>query len=298
MGLFRNYLPLLAFAALFRDDPALRDTPHAVVRKDVEHLLAEADAASAHAPARARTEALFAVCAFVDEAILTSQWQGRTEWARVTLQRTRLGTVNAGMEFYEHCRALLREAPPVILPRPDGRPAPPTHSPAADETAPVPFSEYLRRRNRDRDAILTDVPATLAVPDVDTAEKPVSTVVPQQSAPVEEAWREEVLCLYGACLSMGFAGRYHDTAEQHLLREVALASLERAVGGRVSLHQRTLSPEAYYMPEPGAPRTRPWLSSALALAAPILGTILLYTVYEHTLDACLAQWVAALAGRF
>ncbi len=292
MGLFRNYLPLLAFAALFRDDPALQHVPHAVVRDDVERLLTEADAASADAPVQARSEALFAVCAFVDEAILTSRWEGRTEWARATLQRTRLGTVNAGMEFYEHCRALLQTTPAVVLPRPGARADASTDGPAANDAAPMPISEYIRLGNKGKNASLTKVP------DGGAGKKPVSTVVPEKPLSVGEGWREEVLCLYGACLSMGFAGRYYDAAEQHLLREVALASLERAVGGRVALHQRTFSPEAYYMPESDGSRKRPRLFRFLGLAVPALATFLLYSVYDHVLDVCLARWLTALGGRF
>lgn len=95
---------------------------------------------------------------------------------------------------------------------------------------------------------------------------------------------------------MGFAGRYHDATEQHLLREVALASLERAVGGRVSLDQRALSPEAYYMPESDGPHKSFWLSCSLALAAPALATFLLYKAYDHVLDACMARCLTALGG--
>ncbi|MDO5484181.1 MAG: DotU family type IV/VI secretion system protein, partial [Desulfovibrionaceae bacterium] len=267
--------------------------PYAVVRSDVERLLHEAETASADAPPEARQEALFAVCAFVDEAILTSSWQGRQEWARATLQRTRFGTVNAGMEFYEHCQELLQSGPPTLL----------KTTQTADDAAPLTvsggtssFSEYLRHRHANRAEKIFFTPQN--IPQDTARQLPVSTAIEDdpQKALSFVPWREEVLCLYGACLSMGFTGRYYDDAARETLRDVALASLEQAVGGRVTLHQRTLSPEAYCMPEVSGPRKGQWFSYALILAVPVLSTFLLYKAYEHTLDAYVAQWIAALGG--
>ncbi len=50
--------------------------------------------------------AKFAVCAWVDEAILTSSWEGRMEWLKQPLQRRFFNTTNAGEEFVERLRKL------------------------------------------------------------------------------------------------------------------------------------------------------------------------------------------------
>ncbi len=52
--------------------------------------------------------AKFAVCAWVDETIMLSDWEGRIEWGARPLQRRHFDTTNAGEEFFEH----LDELPP------------------------------------------------------------------------------------------------------------------------------------------------------------------------------------------
>lgn len=51
-------------------------------------------------------EANFAVVAFLDEAVLTSQDPDRTAWARLPLQEELFNETNAGEEFYRHIEAL------------------------------------------------------------------------------------------------------------------------------------------------------------------------------------------------
>jgi type VI secretion system protein ImpK len=52
----------------------------------------------------------FAVCAFIDEILLTSGWKDREEWMRVPLQYTRHNTATAGEDFYPVLDALLQRA--------------------------------------------------------------------------------------------------------------------------------------------------------------------------------------------
>lgn len=115
MSLYENFLPLLTFAALFRDDATLAETPFDTVRADVDRLFAAADKASAAYPPALVEEARFAACAFVDEALLLSAWREKNRWASATLQRTRCGTINAGVEFYTRCEALLAKTTPLRL---------------------------------------------------------------------------------------------------------------------------------------------------------------------------------------
>jgi type VI secretion system protein ImpK len=45
--------------------------------------------------------ARFAVCAWVDESVLCSAWEGREQWEHQQLQRVHYDTTNAGEEFFE-----------------------------------------------------------------------------------------------------------------------------------------------------------------------------------------------------
>ncbi|MHA7879572.1 MAG: DotU family type IV/VI secretion system protein [Saccharospirillum sp.] len=51
-------------------------------------------------------EAWFAVCAYIDERLLTSDWSARSHWQRQPLQRDYFNTTNAGAEFYERLNQL------------------------------------------------------------------------------------------------------------------------------------------------------------------------------------------------
>jgi type VI protein secretion system component VasF len=55
-------------------------------------------------------DARFAVCAWMDEAVLGSSWSGRDLWLHQPLQRVFYDTVNAGEEYFARLGALLREA--------------------------------------------------------------------------------------------------------------------------------------------------------------------------------------------
>jgi Uncharacterized protein conserved in bacteria len=53
----------------------------------------------------------FAVCAFIDEALLSStSWQGHTEWMKKPLQFVRHDTATGGEDFYRLLEALLADA--------------------------------------------------------------------------------------------------------------------------------------------------------------------------------------------
>ncbi len=58
-------------------------------------------------------EAKFAVCAWIDETILTSSWPGTAEWRKAQLQREFFNTTNAGVEFFEHLETLGPKNQPI-----------------------------------------------------------------------------------------------------------------------------------------------------------------------------------------
>jgi len=108
-----RFLPAVAFAALLAREPQMREVPFATARADMDSLLEQAVAGAGYRPEDVQN-ALFAVCAFADESVLASQWPGRSEWLRKSLQRERFGTVNAGEEFYVRLAALCEQARPGV----------------------------------------------------------------------------------------------------------------------------------------------------------------------------------------
>lgn len=330
MGLFHAYLPVLAFAALFRDTQALQNTDYEVVRKDVTTLLHQADRDAADFPEEARAQALFAACAFTDEALLTSAWAHRGRWARETLQRTLCGTVNAGKEFFDHCADLMRardrltgtnsdEHTQVLASDPAGLDQADRHD-LLDEpielTAPIatpgrsPAQAHTSSRRSflpRRSARIVPLPAGTS-PDLahgKLAGAEADTETDTAAVPSRPLWQEEALALYGAALSLGFSGQYYDPAAGARLTAIALESLEKAQRGRISFSElsdnaRRLTPEAYYMPE----AARPHRGLHLTLLAPLvlipaLATLLLYHTYNHTISLFVAEWVQEFgAGSF
>ncbi|MDR0826965.1 MAG: DotU family type IV/VI secretion system protein [Desulfovibrio sp.] len=58
----------------------------------------------------------FAVCAFMDEALLSSDWSGRKDWMTRPLQLERHGTGTAGEEFFTVLDLLLEQSESGFLP--------------------------------------------------------------------------------------------------------------------------------------------------------------------------------------
>jgi len=51
-------------------------------------------------------EGFFAVCAYIDEAVLCTDWEDRLQWERSQLQRRHFNTTSAGGAFYERLEKL------------------------------------------------------------------------------------------------------------------------------------------------------------------------------------------------
>lgn len=51
-------------------------------------------------------EAKFAVVAFIDEAVLLSDWAHKTQWSKELLQKVHFNTANGGAEFFERLDGL------------------------------------------------------------------------------------------------------------------------------------------------------------------------------------------------
>jgi len=115
--LLEAFLELMAYTLVLLD-PAQAHGPAVVCDQALEHylrLLRRAEAAKRRHgyPDPAWQDALFAVCAWVDERILCSAWDGRGPWVAHRLQRRLFGTTRAGEQFYPRLEAAL-DRPEVL----------------------------------------------------------------------------------------------------------------------------------------------------------------------------------------
>jgi type VI secretion system protein ImpK len=105
MRLCDCFIDVLAYTKLF-----LRKPVHGYeeFRQRVEHLLAGSQTAAAHAGFSAEDyrSALFPVVAYIDEAVMTSEWPEAENWKKALLQKAHFGTSKAGVEFFQRLDAL------------------------------------------------------------------------------------------------------------------------------------------------------------------------------------------------
>ncbi len=305
MKLYQACLPLLVFAGVFKDTKETATTSYDDVRADVDHLLQQMRKQCADIPEKDYKEALFAVCAFVDESLLTSRWTEKARWQANTLQRTFFGTVNAGVEFYDHLRSLLDKS---------GQTA--AQDEVVELTEILPESSFRRTEDSGFVSRVCQGTAGLFWKCLDrasgvkrkkagTAEKPWTTALLSASAgkiqdngtTESDFWKEDVLTVYGACMAMGFKGQYFDAREQDTLYAMTRESLVQGIGSRLAPGQKYFSPESYYMPESQGPRRYTHMAVRFVLAAvPFAITIALYMLYSHALSAFTSHWIRALGG--
>jgi type VI secretion system protein ImpK len=108
MHLTDCFMELMAYVVYFQRTSQKRQPPFEQVKADVTRLLSQSDALSRKGEI-SREEfdtARFAVCAWVDEAILSSPWSHRNLWQREQLQRIMYNTTEAGEEFFDRMNAL------------------------------------------------------------------------------------------------------------------------------------------------------------------------------------------------
>jgi len=108
MHLTDCFMDLFAYVVYFQRTAGTRQPPYEQVKADVQRLLAQSEAQSrkGEIPREEYDAARFAVCAWADEVILGSSWNGRAQWQREQLQRLYYNTTEAGEEFFERLNAL------------------------------------------------------------------------------------------------------------------------------------------------------------------------------------------------
>lgn len=108
MHLTDCFMELMAYVVYFQRTVQKRQPLFEQVKADVTRLLSQSEALSRRGGVSADEfdTARFAVCAWVDETILASQWSHKNLWQREQLQRTLYNTTEAGEEFFDRMNAL------------------------------------------------------------------------------------------------------------------------------------------------------------------------------------------------
>ena len=108
MRLIDNFMPLISYVVVLRQNVAAVQPPFQQVKGDLQRLLGQSEAClkRGEVPPGDFDQARFIVCAWVDESILGSAWQERGQWQRETLQLSYYNTSDAGVEAFERLNQL------------------------------------------------------------------------------------------------------------------------------------------------------------------------------------------------
>jgi len=101
-------MPVIAYMLYFLKTVDRQQPSYDQVKADVSRLLAQAEEAVRKGLVSPEDfeAGRFAVCAWIDEAILNSNWPQKQQWQREQLQRLYYQTTEAGEEFFERLNAL------------------------------------------------------------------------------------------------------------------------------------------------------------------------------------------------
>jgi type VI secretion system protein ImpK len=102
------FMQLVAYVVDFQDSVATTQPDYGQVKADIQRLVAQSEklCKKGEFPAENFDQALFAVCAWVDEALLGSGWTHQGLWQREQLQRIYYQTSDAGVELFERLNNL------------------------------------------------------------------------------------------------------------------------------------------------------------------------------------------------
>ena len=98
------YSEVLAF--VYRSSRSMPEQ-YAPFREQVEQMLAKGTSAAAERfEGDECDQALFAVCAWIDEIVMCSGWEQSQVWKSEQLQKLKFGTTNGGIEFFSRLNQL------------------------------------------------------------------------------------------------------------------------------------------------------------------------------------------------
>lgn len=108
MRLSDCFMEIIAYASFVARKGAATSLPYDKVRTNMQRLIAQSEALldKGNFTKDDFNLARFAVFAWVDEVILSSQWEGRLQWQREQLQRQYFQTADAGELFFERLNTI------------------------------------------------------------------------------------------------------------------------------------------------------------------------------------------------
>lgn len=108
MHLSDCFIKTLAYVSYFLKSASITQPPYDQVKTEIQRLIRESEMLSAHGNFSRDDfeQARFAVCAWVDEALLKSPWEYRSLWLKEQLQRSYYNTTDAGEEFFQRISSI------------------------------------------------------------------------------------------------------------------------------------------------------------------------------------------------
>ena len=108
MHLTDCFMELVAYVSYFLKTASARQPAYSQAKADILRLLGQSEECVKKGlfPREEYDQARFAICAWVDEAILSSGWKEKAQWQREQLQRLYYQTTEAGEEFFERLNAV------------------------------------------------------------------------------------------------------------------------------------------------------------------------------------------------
>lgn len=257
-----------------------------VVRAKVEELLNASGrlAKTLGVAASEFQDARFAVCAWMDEMILGSQWEGKASWLHQPLQRTVYNTVNAGDEYFDRLENLLAKTSQDFSFSP---------SPVSGGKATVEELSF----GPDASGESAEDPA-----DVDAGPGSGCKLPPKTGAPFQALADDTdtglgvrgVLEVYGLTLMLGFQGKYFHPDDQAALHSLRKKVVSTALGATAHYGRdpaARLFPGLYPAQAPVKPRRRFWRGldwvDMVVICLPILGVAVMFYAYSYILSGAL-----------
>lgn len=108
MHLSDCYMETMAYVSYLLKSVESKQPPYEEVKTNIRRLLSESEAFVIRDifTRDDYDQARFAICAWVDEAILGSAWNQKSFWLKDQLQRLHYNTTDAGEEFFERLSAI------------------------------------------------------------------------------------------------------------------------------------------------------------------------------------------------
>lgn len=214
-------------------------------------------------------DARFAVCAWMDEVVLGSQWEGKSLWLHQPLQRAVYGTVNAGDEYFDRLEALLAKMDKDF------------NFSVPGEKSTVEELSFGDEEAREEDGC-----------------DPPENQAPFTAPPSEDGTGiglKGVLEVFGLTLMLGFTGKYFHPDDQAVLRSLRQKVVTAALGS-VAKYGRDpaarLFPGLYGLDGADARRRRrfwrgmDWVDM-MVLGVPVLAVAVLFFAYSFLLSGAL-----------